>query len=82
MASPLRTNKVKHQVQITAKALRDVDGALHWFYDQHALAAAGRWYTQLMARIDTLERRPGRCGLAGHRRLDVFVEFAERTFTG
>jgi plasmid stabilization system protein ParE len=54
----------KHQVQITAKALRDVDGVLHWFRDQHALAAAARWYSQLMARIDTLERQPARCRLA------------------
>jgi plasmid stabilization system protein ParE len=55
---------VKYQVQITAKALRDVVGVLHWFHDQHALVAAARWYSQLMTRIDTLERQPRRCRLA------------------
>jgi plasmid stabilization system protein ParE len=55
---------VKYHVQITAKALRDVEGVLLWFHDQHASASAGRWHSQLMARIDTLERQPGRCRLA------------------
>jgi plasmid stabilization system protein ParE len=53
-----------YQVEITANALRDVDGILHWFQNQQALAAAGRWYSQLMSRINTLERHRERCRLA------------------
>jgi plasmid stabilization system protein ParE len=49
---------------LAACALHDVDGVLRWFQEQRALSAAGRWHSQLMKRIDTLERQPGRCRLA------------------
>ncbi len=55
---------MKYHVHITAKALRDVESVLRWFQDQHASATAGRWHSQLMTRIDTLERQPARCRLA------------------
>ena len=55
---------MKYQVQLTAKAERDVDQILHWFHEQHATAAGGRWLMQILSTIDTLEKHPERCGLA------------------
>ena len=55
---------MKYRVKITAQALRDVETQLRWFQEQQALPAAGRWYSQLMSRIETLEEQPGRCRLA------------------
>lgn len=57
-------NVKKYQVQITAKAEADVASVLEWFRDQEAVTAGGKWFAQLMAVIDTLERMPERCRLA------------------
>ena len=37
---------------------------LSWFQQQHATDAGGRWFAQLMARLETLENHPMRCALA------------------
>ena len=52
------------RVRLTAKAEADVDRVLRWFQEQQASAAGGRWFARLMAKIDTLETHPERCGLA------------------
>ena len=55
---------MKYQVQLTAKAERDVDQVLRWFRQQQATAAGGRWLAQLLTRLEVLERAPQRCRLA------------------
>jgi len=55
---------VTFRVRLTAKAEADVDRVLRWFQEQQASAAGGRWFARLMAKIDTLETHPERCGLA------------------
>jgi plasmid stabilization system protein ParE len=55
---------VKYCVKLTAKAEADVDSVLCWFQEQQAMVAGGRWLGNLLTRIDTLEKHPGRCRLA------------------
>jgi plasmid stabilization system protein ParE len=55
---------MNYRVRLTDKAEQDVAHVLEWFCDQAATAAGGKWFTQLMATIDTLETMPERCGLA------------------
>jgi plasmid stabilization system protein ParE len=55
---------VKYHVELTSRAAADVDGVLRWFHEREASQASQRWLRQLMARIDTLEKRPERCPLA------------------
>ena len=55
---------MKYRVRLTAKAEADVDGVLRWFQEQQASVAGGRWFARLLAKIDTLETHPGRCGVA------------------
>ncbi len=52
------------RVLLTARAEADVEAVLKWFADQRATDAGGRWFAQLMARLDTLEQHPERCSLA------------------
>src|SRR4051794_29095699 len=52
-----------HSVHITARALREIDGALAWLAEQ-SRASAVRWYEQLMEAVRSLENNPERCGLA------------------
>lgn len=47
-----------YRVGLTDKAEADVESMLKWFHDQQATDAGGRWYAQLMARLDTLENHP------------------------
>lgn len=52
-----------HQVNITARAERDVGETLTWLAAQ-SLQAAGRWHAALLEKIQTLDDRPERCPLA------------------
>jgi plasmid stabilization system protein ParE len=52
-----------HAVEITARALREIDEALEWLAERSP-AAAGRWHEQLMDAVRSLEDHPERCGLA------------------
>jgi plasmid stabilization system protein ParE len=54
----------KYHVRITEKAEQDVASVLAWFRNQATETAGGKWFAQLMAAIDTLERMPERCGMA------------------
>lgn len=53
-----------YRVVLTDKAEADVESVLKWFCDQRATDAGGRWYAQLMAKLDTLENHPERYPLA------------------
>jgi plasmid stabilization system protein ParE len=70
---------MRFQVRISARAERDVDDALDWFQRQRATTAGARWFAQLMARIDTLEKQPDRCRLADEAS-DVGIELRELPF--
>jgi plasmid stabilization system protein ParE len=50
-------------VEITRRALREIDQALAWLAGRSP-AAAARWHSQLLDAIDTLEANPSRCPLA------------------
>src|SRR5690242_19333886 len=52
-----------YSVQITARALREIDAALEWL-SERSRAAAIRWHEQLMEAVRSLENNPQRCGLA------------------
>ena len=52
------------RVVLTDRAEADVEAVLKWFRDQQATEAAGRWYAQLLAKLETLETHPGRCSIA------------------
>ena len=53
-----------YRIVLTDKAEADVESVLCWFHDQRAAAAGGRWFAQLIAKLDTLESHPERCALA------------------
>lgn len=53
-----------HRLVLTDQAEADVEAVLKWFSDQRATEAGSRWFTQLMARLDTLEQHPARCAPA------------------
>ena len=55
---------MQYRVMLTDKAEADVESVLKWFSDQRATDAGGRWFAQLMTRLDTLEQHPQRCSLA------------------
>ena len=55
---------MKYRVRLTEKAEQDVSDVLVWFREQLAVEAGARWFAKLMAKIDTLETMPERCGLA------------------
>ncbi|MEZ6064124.1 MAG: hypothetical protein R3B90_00095 [Planctomycetaceae bacterium] len=55
---------MQYRVMLTDKAEADVESVLKWFSDQRATDAGGRWFAQLMAKLDTLEQHPERCSLA------------------
>jgi plasmid stabilization system protein ParE len=52
-----------HSVRITARALREIDGALEWIA-RRSRTAARRWHDKLLEAIRSLEHHPERCGLA------------------
>ncbi|MCI0461970.1 MAG: type II toxin-antitoxin system RelE/ParE family toxin [Gemmataceae bacterium] len=52
-----------HSVHVTARALREIDGALAWL-SERSRAAAVRWHEQLMEAVRSLENNPERCALA------------------
>ncbi len=70
---------MKFQVRISARAERDVDDVLRWFQRERATAAGARWFAQLLARIDTLEKQPVRCRSADEA-ADVGIELRELLF--
>jgi plasmid stabilization system protein ParE len=70
---------VKYRVRLTAKAEAAVGGVLRWFHEQQATIAGRRWFARLMAKIDTLETHPERCGIAGESD-DLGVEIRELLF--
>lgn len=49
------------RVELTDKAEADVESVLVWFHQQQAGKAGGRWFAQLMEKLETLENRPERC---------------------
>lgn len=55
---------MRHEVLLTDKAEADVEAVLTWFHQQQATEAGGRWVSQLMAKLGTLEMHPERCALA------------------
>lgn len=55
---------MQYRVMLTDKAEADVESVLKWFSDQRATDAGGRWFAQLMTRLDTLEQHPQRCSMA------------------
>ena len=55
---------MQYRVMLTDKAEADVESVLKWFCDQRATDAGGRWFAQLMTRLDTLEQHPEGCSLA------------------
>ncbi len=65
-----------YRVVLTDKAEADVESVLKWFCDQRATEAGGRWYAQLMDKLDTLENHPERCALAAESE-DVGQEIRE-----
>lgn len=52
------------RIQISEKALADVESVLRWFQEQSASVAGQRWFTSLWKALDTLETRPERCSFA------------------
>ena len=70
---------MRYQVRLTEKALQDVEGVLLWFRVQSASAAGDRWFTQIMAAIDTMESFPERCGVAAES-ADIGREIRELLF--
>jgi plasmid stabilization system protein ParE len=54
---------MSYLVNITARALGEIDEALGWLAER-SLPAATRWYMQLMKAIRSLEDNPERCELA------------------
>src|SRR5688572_26613184 len=52
-----------HAVHITARALREIDGALDWLAER-SRAVAVRWHERLMQAVRSLENNPERCALA------------------
>ena len=52
-----------HSVQITARALAEIDEALEWL-SRRSRAAALRWHEQLMEAVRSLATNPERCGRA------------------
>jgi plasmid stabilization system protein ParE len=70
---------MKYQVRLSARAERDVDQVLRWFHGQRATVAGGRWYANLMAKIETLEKQPERCRLADES-TDLEIELRELLF--
>jgi len=53
-----------YRVVLTDTAVSDVESVLKWLHDQQVTNAGGRWFAQLMAKLDTLENDPERCSLA------------------
>lgn len=64
------------RVVLTDSAEADVESVLKWFHDQRATEAGGRWFAQLMVKLDTLENHPERCALAAESE-DVGQEIRE-----
>jgi plasmid stabilization system protein ParE len=52
-----------YSVQITRRALTEIDAALAWLANRSPSAAA-RWHGRLLDALNTLEANPGRCALA------------------
>lgn len=70
---------MKYRVRLTAKAETDVEAVLRWFHEQRATAAGERWFSRLMAKIDTLEAHPQRCAVAAESE-DLGLEIRELLF--
>jgi plasmid stabilization system protein ParE len=49
-----------HSIHITARALREIDGALEWL-SERSRAAAVRWHEQIMEAVRSLADNPERC---------------------
>lgn len=64
------------RVVLTDKAEADVEAVLKWFRDNQAIAAGGRWFAQLMAKLDSLEAHPDRCARAAESD-DIGLEIRE-----
>jgi plasmid stabilization system protein ParE len=52
-----------HSVEITARALREIDEALEWLTER-SQPAASRWHERLMEAVGSLEESPERYPLA------------------
>jgi plasmid stabilization system protein ParE len=70
---------MRYQVQLTAKAEQDIEAILVWFQCEQALAAASRWYAQLLQKISTLEQHPHRCPIASEA-VELGIEIRELLF--
>ena len=68
---------MKHNVQLTAEAERDVKQAYDYIAE-HGPANPEHWKAGLAAKLETLESFPGRCGLApesGYREFPIYHTF-------
>jgi plasmid stabilization system protein ParE len=54
---------MRYRVDITARALQEIDVQLAWLANRSA-AGAARWHEKLLAAVDSLEGEPTRCPLA------------------
>lgn len=70
---------MKFRVELSARAERDVDGALAWLVRQGAVSAASRWHERLLAAVATLEREPQRCPVAPEAE-EIGIELRELLF--
>lgn len=68
-----------YRVQLTDKALADIESVLDWLTKEGADAAAQRWFSALWETMDTLESHPERCSLAAEAE-DVGREIRELLF--
>ncbi len=55
---------MKHSVEITEPAERELEEAYCWIRDNYSSARAARWRQGLYTKVDTLEQMPQRCGFA------------------
>ena len=54
---------MRYRVDITARALQEIDEQLAWLADRSPSGAA-RWHEKLIAAVDSLEEDPMRCPFA------------------
>lgn len=70
---------MKYRVQMTEKALADIEIVLLWLKEQGTTSACQRWFSALWKKLDTLESRPERCSLANEAE-DISGEIRELYF--
>jgi plasmid stabilization system protein ParE len=59
------------RISITGPAERDLQAAHDWWAKHKSNEQAGRWYTHILAAIQSLEHMPERCGPATENNLSI-----------